>query len=111
MSEPYRAGFLFLSRGDVDDAALQREKDILVEQAKGSGKPDNVIEKMVTGRMNKYYGEVCLLEQSYLIEEGAGSVAKVLDKAGKSMGAPVEITAFVRYQLGEESGSADAEAA
>ena len=102
---------LFLSRGDVDDAALQREKDILVEQAKGSGKPDNVIEKMVTGRMNKYYGEVCLLEQSYLIEEGAGSVAKVLDKAGKSMGAPVEIAAFVRYQLGEESGSADAEAA
>ena len=67
----------------------------------------------IYGHVNNvvYYAWFDSAVNRYLIEEGAGSVAKVLDKAGKSMGAPVEITAFVRYQLGEESGSADAEAA
>jgi elongation factor Ts len=95
----------FLSRESVDEAAVQRERDILLEQARQSGKPDNVIEKMVDGRLKKFYSEVCLLEQSYLIDEGAGSVSKVLAAAGERLGAPVELSAYVRYQVGEESGA------
>ena len=56
---------------------------------------------MVTGRLNKYYQEVCLLEQAYLIDDSAGSVSKVLAAAGKQLGAPVELRAFARYQVGE----------
>ena len=97
---------LFLDRDGVDAAALQRERDILLEQAQGSGKPAEVVEKMVTGRLNKFYQEVCLLDQTYLIDDSAGAVAKVLQAAGKELGAPVEVSAFVRYQVGEESGSA-----
>lgn len=92
---------LYVSRAEVDPAVLERERDILLEQAKGSGKPDNVIEKMVTGRISKYYGEVCLLEQMYMIEEGAGNVGKVLEAAGKELGAPVELQAFVRFNVGD----------
>lgn len=97
----------FLDRGSVDAAAIARERDILLEQARASGKPDSVIEKMVDGRLKKFYGEVCLLEQTYLIEENGGAVAKVLEAAGKELGAPVEVAAFVRFHVGE---GAEAEA-
>ena len=96
---------LFVDRDGVDAAAVQRERDILLEQAQGTGKPEHVIEKMVTGRLTKYYQEVCLLEQTYLIDDSAGTVAKVLAAAGKDLGAPVEVRAFVRYQVGDESSS------
>lgn len=98
---------LFLSKESVDPSAVQRERDVLLEQAQGSGKKPEVIEKMVNGRLNKYYQEVCLLEQTFLIEEGAGSVAKVLAAAGKELGAPVELAAFARYQVGEAVGAAE----
>ena len=53
--------------------------------------------------MNKYYNEVCLLEQTYLVEEGAGKVAKVLEAAGQQLGAPVELKAFARFAVGESA--------
>jgi elongation factor Ts len=92
---------LFLDRTSVDAAALERERAILVEQATESGKPAPVVEKMVEGRLKKYYGEVCLVEQTYMIEPDAGSVAKVLAAAGEELGAEVSIAGFVRYAVGE----------
>ncbi len=89
-----------LSVAEVDSKALDRERAILTEQAKASGKPDNVIEKMVEGRIRKYYEEVVLLEQVYVVD-GETRIAKVIENAAKTLGAPVAIKAFARYQLGE----------
>jgi elongation factor Ts len=85
---------------DVDGAALARERAILVDQAKASGKPDAIIEKMVEGRLRKYYEEVVLLEQVYVID-GETKVGKVVENAAKDVGASVQLTGFVRFALGE----------
>jgi len=89
-----------LDIGDVDNAALERERDVLAEQARASGKPEEIIAKMVEGRLRKYYEEVCLLEQTFVID-GETKVRKVLDQAGTDLGTAVKVTGFVRYQLGE----------
>lgn len=89
-----------LSRNDVDASLLEREKTILVDQAKASGKPDSIIEKMVEGRLNKYYEEVCLLEQTFVLD-GENKVATVVENLGKELGAPVTLKAFTRFTLGE----------
>jgi elongation factor Ts len=85
---------------DVDQTALARERAILVDQAKASGKPDAIIEKMVDGRLRKYYEEVVLLEQVFVVD-GETKVAKVVESAAKDIGAPVALTGFVRFALGE----------
>ncbi len=85
---------------DVDNSNLERERAVLVEQAKASGKPDNIIEKMVEGRIRKYYEEVVLLEQVYVID-GETRVKKIVEDAAKDVGAPVTLAGFVRYELGE----------
>jgi elongation factor Ts len=85
---------------DVDQTALARERAILVDQAKASGKPEAIIEKMVEGRLRKYYEEVVLLEQVYVID-GETKVGKVVENAAKDIGAPVQLTGFVRFALGE----------
>jgi len=89
-----------VSRDDVDASALDRERDILAERARASGKPEDIIAKMVEGRLRKYYEEVCLLEQTYVID-GESSVGKVTEAAAKDAGVPVTVTGFVRYALGE----------
>jgi len=89
-----------LSVADVDASALEREKNILSEQARASGKPEAIIEKMVEGRLRKYYEEVVLLEQIYVVD-GETPIKDVVAKAGKELGAPVTLKGFVRYQLGE----------
>jgi elongation factor Ts len=78
----------------VDPAALERERAILSEQARASGKPENIIEKMVEGRIRKYYEEVVLLEQIW-VHDGESRVRAVVKKAG------VTLTGFVRFALGE----------
>lgn len=78
----------------VDPAALEREKAVLSEQARASGKPENIIEKMVEGRIRKYYEEVVLLEQVW-VHDGESRVRKVVEKAG------AKLTGFARFQLGE----------
>jgi len=85
---------------DVDTSALERERAILVDQARASGKPEAIIEKMVDGRIRKYYEEVVLLEQVYVID-GENKVRKVVEAAAKDVGAPVKLTGFVRFALGE----------
>ncbi len=89
-----------LDIADVDTSSLERERNVLAEQARASGKPENIIEKMVEGRVRKYYEEVCLLEQTYVID-GETKVRKVVENAAKDIGAPVKVTAFTRYALGE----------
>ncbi len=99
---------LALDIDGVDTAALEREKAVLTEQARASGKPDDIIEKMVLGRIRKYYEEVVLLEQIW-VHDGESRVKVVAKKAGAT------ITGFERYALGEgiekQSGDFAAEVA
>ncbi|KAA5604485.1 elongation factor Ts [Roseospira marina] len=90
----------FLNRTQVDADALDRERAVLTEQARASGKPDNIIEKMVEGRLRKYYEEVCLLDQIYVMDNES-KVEKVVEAAAKDIGAPIALTGFVRFNLGE----------
>ena len=83
-----------LDTSGVDPAALEREKAVLTEQARASGKPDAIIEKMVTGRIQKYYEEVVLLEQVW-VHDGESRVKAVVKKAGATL------TGFDRFTLGE----------
>jgi len=89
-----------LSVEDLDPEAVQRERDVLIEQAKASGKPQEIAEKMVQGRMKKYYQEVVLLEQTSVID-GETRIADVVANAGKDAGAKIALTGFVRFNLGE----------
>jgi len=89
-----------LDIADVDSSSLDRERNVLSEQARASGKPESIIEKMVEGRIRKYYEEVCLLEQTYVID-GETKVRKIVENAAKDIGAPVKLTGFARFALGE----------
>ena len=91
---------LFLDVASVDPAALERERAILKEQALASGKPENVVDKMVEGRIRKYYEETVLVEQIYVID-GESKISKVIEAAGKEAGAPIKITGFARFALGD----------
>ena len=84
---------------DVDDlepSLVEREKQILTEQARESGKPDAVIEKMIAGRLNKFYQEVCLLRQQFVVNPDL-TVAKAVEEAGGGL----KVTGFVRFAVGE----------
>lgn len=89
-----------LSTKDLDQSLVERERTVLTEQAAGSGKPADIIAKMVEGRIRKFYQEVVLLEQTFVID-GETPVGKAVEKAAKDAGAPIEIVGFVRFQLGE----------
>jgi len=89
-----------LSTADVEPAKLERERAVYREQATASGKPADVVEKMVEGRVRKYYEEVVLLEQLFVID-GKTKISQVVADAAKTVGAPVKLTGFVRFQLGE----------
>ncbi len=89
-----------ISRNDVDPETLDRERHILSEQARASGKPEQIIEKMVEGRLGKFFEDACLLEQTFVID-GERKVGKVLDDASKEMGGAITVQRFVRFALGE----------
>ncbi|RMF07480.1 MAG: elongation factor Ts [Alphaproteobacteria bacterium] len=84
----------------LDPEAIERERNVLSEQARASGKPEEIIEKMVEGRLRKFYEEVVLLQQTFVVD-GETRIAKLLEVKGKEFGSPVEITGFVRFGLGE----------
>jgi elongation factor Ts len=84
----------------VDPKALDREREVLREQARTSGKAEAIIDKMVEGRLRKFYEEVVLLEQVYVID-GESRVKDVVAAAAKQLGAPIQVTGFVRFALGE----------
>jgi elongation factor Ts len=89
-----------LGEADLDPALVEREKQVLTEQARESGKPDNVIEKMIVGRMNKFFQEVCLLKQAFVINPDL-TVEKAVKEAEEGIGAPVTVSGFVRMAVGE----------
>ena len=91
---------LALTQEDLPESTLARERAIYEDQARQTGKPDNVVAKMVEGRMRKFYEENVLLSQIFVID-GETPVAKVLDNAAKETGKPVRITGFVRFAVGE----------
>ena len=84
----------YLERSQVPAAELEHEKEVLSEQAKNEGKPEKIIEKMVMGRINKYYKEVCLVDQEF-VKDPDQTVGKLVKAAG------AEVLAFSRFQLGE----------
>ncbi|PZQ44955.1 MAG: elongation factor Ts [Micavibrio aeruginosavorus] len=90
----------FLKKEDVDTATLDRERDVLREQAKAEGKPAEIVEKMLEGRLRKFYEEICLLEQIFVMD-GETKIAKLLENAAKDVGAPVALKSYSRIQLGE----------
>jgi elongation factor Ts len=90
----------FLRREDVTEKDLDTEREIAREQALKSGKPENIVDKMVTGKMEKFYGEACLLEQPY-IRDDKSTVAQYVGKQAKEHGCKYVVTRFTRYKLGE----------
>jgi elongation factor Ts len=91
---------LSVSPDDIDPAVVAKEREIFAEQAKESGKPAEVIAKMVEGRVRKFYEESTLLAQTFVID-GETKVQDVVKKAEAAVGAPIKVTGFVRYALGE----------
>ena len=89
-----------LSVDDLDPAMVQRERDVLIEQAKASGKAHDIAEKMVEGCMRKYYEEVVLLEQIFVVD-GETKVKAVIEMAAKDAGSTIALTAFSQFNLGE----------
>jgi len=91
---------LFHTIADVAPEALEREKAIFSEQAAASGKPANIIEKMVEGRIRKYYEEVVLEEQAYIMDPDK-KVKEIIADAEKELGTPIKMTGYVCFKLGE----------
>ncbi|MAO56146.1 MAG: elongation factor Ts [Rhodospirillaceae bacterium] len=89
-----------VSRDDLDPEILERERAVLSEQARESGKPEEIIEKMVEGRLRKFYEEVCLLDQTFVMD-GETQVAKAVEAAGKDAGGAISINGFKIFVLGE----------
>ena len=89
-----------VSSAEIDPDILDRERAILGDQARASGKPDDIVEKMIEGRLRKFYEEICLLDQTFVID-GESRVAQVLDAAAKELGCPIVVKEFARIALGE----------
>jgi len=90
----------FVRREEVEANILEREKDIYRAKAKETGKPDNIIEKIVEGQVSKFYGEICLLEQSF-VKDPDKTIQTYLNETISSIGENISIRRFCRYVLGE----------
>jgi len=94
----------FLRREEVTQDVLDRERDIYREQAKATGKPEPVIEKIVSGKMEKFYEENCLYEQHFIRDEGV-TIKELVDQAIAKMGENIAIRRFARFKVGETDGA------
>ncbi|MFZ5943678.1 MAG: translation elongation factor Ts [Bacillota bacterium] len=90
----------YVRKEEVSGEVIQKEKEILKAQALNEGKPANIIDKMVEGRIEKFYKDVCLLEQSY-IKDGDKTVGQIISEAIAEIGENISVRRFVRYELGE----------
>jgi elongation factor Ts len=93
---------LYLTKEDVDAEVINREKEIYLTQAKNSGKPEKIWDKIANGKLQKFYSEVCLMEQTY-VKDDKLTVKDVIHEKIAKIGENITIKRFVRYQLGEES--------
>lgn len=91
---------LYLNKEDVSVDALEKEKEIYRQQALNEGKPEKVVEKMITGRIQKYYKEVCLMEQLYIRDQDI-NVRKFIEQKSKENGNEIKIVKFARFEKGE----------
>lgn len=89
-----------LDVANLDQALIDRERKVFEDQARASGKPDNIIEKMVEGRINKFYGEVVFLEQLFVID-GKTKISEAIKNAEKEFGCSINVKSYVRFTLGE----------
>lgn len=90
----------YLLRDEVPSEVVDREKEIMRVKALDSGKPENIVEKIIVGQINKYFGEVCLLEQAFVIDPDQ-KVGKIVENVAKELGTEIKLNSYVRYQLGE----------
>lgn len=90
----------YLCRENVPADVVAKEKEIMRTKAIESGKPENIVDKIIEGQINKYFGEICLLEQAFVVDPDL-KVNKLLEKTAKDIGAEVKLVDYVRYQLGE----------
>ena len=91
-----------LTREEVSQKVIDREKEIYTDQAKSSGKPDNIIDKMVEGRLNKYYQENCLLEQNF-IKDPDKKLQDIITETIATLGENITVNRYVRFAIGEEA--------
>lgn len=91
---------LYVSSSEVPTEALDEEKEILTAQARNEGKPEAVIEKMVEGRVKKYYKDVCLLDQEF-VKDSSKTIAQIINEAILTIGEKISVRRFVRYEMGE----------
>jgi elongation factor Ts len=94
----------YVSREDVNAKEIEKEIEIYKTQAKNEGKPDNIAEKIAQGRLEKYYQEVCLLEQSF-IKDSSKTVKDLLNEATAKIGENIRVSRFQTFHLGENSNS------
>lgn len=90
----------YVQRSEVDADVLEREKDIYRAKARETGKPENIIEKIIDGQVNKFYGDICLVEQQF-VKDTDKTIQQLAAETGKALGAAVTITRFTKYALGE----------
>tara|TARA_B100000929_G_scaffold43084_1_gene30667 strand:- start:1197 stop:1814 length:618 start_codon:yes stop_codon:yes gene_type:complete len=93
---------LSIGREDIDNTIVEREKAIYSDQAKESGKPENIIDKMVDGRIEKFYAESCLLEQQF-IKDPDRKIGDLMTEAVATLGENIVINRFIRFAVGESS--------
>jgi len=91
---------LFLNKDKVDNDFIEKEKEIYRVQALNEGKPENIVDKMVIGRIQKYYKEICLLEQPW-VKDADKSITKFVEEKAKVAGSPITVTKFIRFERGE----------
>ena len=91
---------LFLTEADVDQESIEKEKEIYRVQALNEGKPEKIVEKMVEGRIKKYYKEVCLVDQVW-VRDGEKTISKYVEEKSKEVGSPITVKSFVRFERGE----------
>lgn len=91
---------LYVTEAEVPTEALDAEKEILKAQALNEGKPEAVVEKMVEGRIKKYYKDVCLLDQDF-VKDSSKTVSQVINEAILSIGEKISVRRFTRYEMGE----------
>jgi elongation factor Ts len=95
----------YLRRDEVTPEMLEKERDIYREQARATGKSDQVVEKIVTGKMEKFYEENCLYEQHYIRDESV-TIKEMITQAITNLGENIAVRRFVRFKVGEVSGAA-----
>ena len=91
----------YISENDIPTDVLEKEKEIYREQLKNTGKPDNIIEKIVEGKLQKFYSEVCLIHQAFFKDDNQTIQDLITEKIHK-MGENITIKRFIRYEVGEE---------